>query len=225
MKYQPSDEPLGLVVHSLPSPQDIAQTAPLATGRWKLLAIVVVCSIPVLAAYLAFLLMPSHGRAALGEFINPARPVGALVGVGLDGAVRPLAALQGRWLLVSVADGACDTLCQRQLFIQRQLRATLGKDQERVDRVWLVSDAAAVDPALRAAMGDAVVLRVDAQALRDWLQTPSTQALHDYLFVVDPFGNAMMRFPAQVDAAQASTMRRDLDRLLRATAAWSVPNR
>lgn len=222
MKYQPSDEPLGLVVHSLPNPQDIGQTAPLATGRWKLVAIVVVCSIPVLAAYLAFLLMPAQGRAGLGEFISPARPVGALAGVTLDGVTQPLASLQGRWLLVSVADGGCDAPCQRQLFIQRQLRATLGKDQERVDRVWLVSDAVAVDPVLRAAMGDAVVLRVDPQALRDWLQTPS---LHDYLFVVDPFGNAMMRFPAQVDAAQASRMRRDLDHLLRATAAWSVPQR
>ena len=151
MKFEPSDEPLGLVVHSLPNPQDVGHTPSVATGRWKLLAIIVVCSIPLLAAYFAFMVIPKHGRAGLGEFIDPARPLGAGEGLTLDGAVQPLASLKGRWLLVSVADGGCAAPCQRQLFIQRQLRATLGKDQERVDRVWLVSDQAPVDPALRAA--------------------------------------------------------------------------
>ena len=225
MKFQPDDEPLGMVVHNLPDPGNIGQATTAATGRWKLLAIMLVCSIPVVAAYFAFLYLRPQGAAAFGEFINPIRPVGALSGVSLDGAAQPLAALNGRWLLVSVAGGACDALCQRQLYIQRQLRATLGEDKARVDRVWLIPDQAAVEPALRTAMGDAVVLRVRPAELRDWLAPPPGKELGDYLFVVDPLGNAMMRFPAQVNVEQAARMQHDLERLLRTTAAWPLPNR
>ncbi len=222
MSYQPIDEPLGLAVHSLPNPQDAANTEPLLTGRWKLIAIMVVCSLPVIAAYFAYAFVRPQGHAAIGELISPVRPVGTLAGTALDGNSRTLASLKGQWLLVSVGDGSCDAACQRRLFVQRQLRATLGKDKERVARVWLISDQSAVAPALREAMGDAVVLRVSAQALKDWLAVPDSQALTDSLYVVDPLGNAMMRFPAQVDVAQAGKARRDLERLLRATASWNA---
>jgi hypothetical protein len=43
--------------------------------------------------------------------------------------------------------------------------------------------------------------------------------------VVDPLGNAMMRFPAQVNVAQASKARHDLERVLRATASWNAAPR
>jgi hypothetical protein len=45
------------------------------------------------------------------------------------------------------------------------------------------------------------------------------------LYVVDPMGNWMMRFPARMDAAGASRAKRDLDRLLRASASWDEPGR
>ena len=51
------------------------------------------------------------------------------------------------------------------------------------------------------------------------------QQIEDHLYVVDPLGNWMMRFPADLDPKQA---KRDLDRLLRASAFWDkagrVPN-
>jgi len=221
MKYQLGDEPLGLAVHSLPDPRDVAQTHSLATGRWKLLSIMLVCSIPVIAAYLTYFFLQPQGHAGLGVFISPARPVLERTGVTLDGTTQPLAALKGRWLLVSVTHGDCNEICQRQLFIQRQLRETLGNDKDRVDRVWLIDDQSPVDAALRAAMAGATVLRVAQQDLNSWLAMPEGGALSDYLFVVDPLGNAMMRFPSQVNIAQAGAMRRDLDRLLRATASWT----
>ena len=219
MSYQSKDEPLGLAVHSLPNPQVAALTEPVLTGRWKLIAIMVVCSLPVIAAYFAYYFVQPQGHAGIGDLISPVRPVGTLSGVQLDGSAMALASLKGKWMLVSVGDGACETLCQRQLFVQRQLRETLGKDKERVVRVWLIRDQSLVDPVLRQAMGDAVVLRVSPQALADWLAaTPSTEAL----YVVDPLGNAMMRFPALVNAAQAGKARHDLERLLRATASWNA---
>ena len=221
MNYSVDDQPLGLAVHSLPNPQDAAQTPSLATGRWKLLVIAVLCSIPLFAAYIAFLFMQPEGHADFGEFIRPVRPVGSLQGVTLDGVNQPLAQHNGRWLLVSVTDGACAAQCQRQLFIQRQLRETLGDDKQRVARVWLIDDAASVPAPLREAMGEATILRVSSAALKAWLALPDGKALNNYLYVVDPQGNAMMRFPAQVDVEQAGRIRRDLERLLRATAIWT----
>jgi hypothetical protein len=51
------------------------------------------------------------------------------------------------------------------------------------------------------------------------------KALTDFIFVIDPMGNTMMRFPAQFDAASASKVKRDLERLLRASASWDSPGR
>jgi hypothetical protein len=45
------------------------------------------------------------------------------------------------------------------------------------------------------------------------------------LYVVDPIGNWMMRFPAGMDRATASRAKRDLERLLRASAFWDKAGR
>jgi hypothetical protein len=39
-----------------------------------------------------------------------------------------------------VAGGACDATCEKHLYLQRQLRESLGKDKDRLDWVWLVPD-------------------------------------------------------------------------------------
>lgn len=220
-----ADEPLNLAVYSLPKPHESASATSPLTGRWKLLAIMLICSLPVMVSYLAYFVVRPQGQASFGALIEPVRPVDALVGRGLDGTERPLADLKGQWLLVSVGAGACAPDCQQRLFLQRQLRKTLGKDQERVDWVWLVNDSAPVADSLRQALDDAVVLRVDHASLAHWLLAPNGQTVGDFLYVVDPMGNTMMRFPAQFDGAGAAKARRDLDRLLRASVAWDTPGR
>jgi hypothetical protein len=61
-----------------------------------------------------------------------------------------------------VAGGACDATCEKHLYLQRQLRESLGKDKDRLDWVWLVPDARAVKAELLPAIKQATVLRVDA---------------------------------------------------------------
>lgn len=215
------DEPLGLVVHSLPSPQDTVRP----TGRLKLLAIMLVCSLPVLVSYYAYFVVRPQGKAGFGELIAPARPVEALQGTTLEGKSQPLSTLKGQWLLVSVQGGACDAVCQKRLFLARQLRASLGQDKKRVDWVWLIPDAAQVDDAMKAPLGDAVVLRVDDTVLKAWLEVAAGKGVSDYLFVVDPMGNTMMRLPAEFSVSDSTKARRDLERLLRASVAWDGPGR
>ena len=58
-----------------------------------------------------------------------------------------------------------------------------------------------------------------------WLPPAGSQRPEDQLYVVDPMGNLMLRFPANMDAAGAAKAKRDLDRLLRASGSWDVEGR
>jgi hypothetical protein len=49
--------------------------------------------------------------------------------------------------------------------------------------------------------------------------------VQDHLYVVDPMGNWMMRFAPGIDLASASQAKKDLDRLLRASAFWDTAGR
>ena len=124
-----------------------------------------------------------------------------------------------------MAGGACDAPCQNHLYLQRQLRESLGKEKDRLDWVWLVNDNAAIPDALAPALQKATVLRVDGAALNAWLAPAAGQQQADHLYVVDPMGNWMMRFPAGMDASGAAKAKRDLERLLRASSSWDDAGR
>lgn len=221
------DSPLGLTVHTLPQLQDaaIAQGGRTRAGRWKMLAVLLVCLAPVVASYLAFYVVRPEGRRNFGELIEPQRPLPDVVGTTLDGKPANLRALKDQWLLVSVAPAACDEQCARHLYLQRQLREGLGKEKDRLDWVWLVSDGAPVAQALLPALKEATVIRVAPADLAAWLQPQTGHALQDHLYLVDPLGKWMMRFPARIDAQAAVNVRRDLDRLLRASVHWDKAGR
>lgn len=224
------DHPLGLTVHSMPEPAQIAaaQEGRTRGGRWKLLAVFLMCAAPVVASYFTYYVVRPEGRRNFGELINPQRPLPDLAGTKLDATSVNLRALKGQWLLISVAAGGCDKACADHLYLQRQLREGLGKDKDRVDWVWLVTDATPVPDAIRPALKDATVIRVAAPDLAQWLQAQQGHALPEHLYLVDPLGNWMMRFPADL-AAQgapgAANAKRDLERLLRASSSWDTAGR
>lgn len=221
-----ADEPLSLTVHSLPNPNAAQSAAPRNTsGRWKMLAVLAVCVAPVLASYFTYYVIRPEGQRAFGELIDPQRPVPDLQARGLDGQAVNLQSLKKQWLLVAAMPATCDAVCDQNLYLQRQMREALGKEKERVDRVWLVTDDAPVAPALLPALAGAQVLHVDAKQLAQWLQPAAGESLSNHLYVVDPMGNWMMRFPARMDLQAAGKAKRDLDRLLRASASWDVPGR
>lgn len=223
----PDDQPLGLTVHSLPAlgPADQAQAERTASGRWKMLLVLLVCAAPVIASYFMYYVVRPEGRRAYGELIEPQRPLPDLPATALDGQTVNLRALKGQWLLVSVAGGGCDDGCQNHLYLQRQLRESLGKEKDRVDWVWLVNDGASVPDSLRPALKTATVLRLPPGPLADWLVPERGHALAEHLYLVDPMGNWMMRFPAGLDAAGAAKAKRDLERVLRASSSWDEAGR
>lgn len=221
------DAPLGFTVHSMPAPNDALQADAARTrmGRWKMLFVLLICASPVIASYWTYYVIRPEGRRNYGELIEPQKPLPAAPTVNLAGERATLSALKGQWLLISVGGGACDTPCQQRLYFQRQLRETLGKDKDRLDRVWLIQDEATVAASLVPALSAFTVLQVSPQDLQAWLPPSAGRALDAHLYLVDPLGNLMMRFPADMDTAGASKAKRDLERLLRASAFWDTPGR
>jgi len=219
-----ADEPLTMTVHSLPTPGGGAARDPAATraGRWKMMLLFLLCASPVIASYFTYYVIRPEGRRNYGELIDPQRPLPAFNGIDQQGREVPLTELKHQWLFVSVADTACNAQCEQHLYLQRQLREGLGRDKDRVDWVWLHTGAREVPQRLAPALQTARVLWVDESQLATWLEPEPGKRLSDHLYVVDPIGNWMMRFPVQADPAK---MRRDLERLLRASSSWDQAGR
>jgi hypothetical protein len=195
-------------------------------GRWKTLAMLAVCAAPVVASYLTyFVVKPTGPTTNYGALIQPTRAMPERDLGTLDGHTQPSRALRGQWLLVVVASSRCDDGCEKRLYAQRQLREMLGRERERLDKVWFVTDGEAPTPALLAAMRappPVTVLRWARDDLARWLQPAAGQALEDHLYLVDPMGQWMMRFPVDFEPAK---IKRDLDRLLSASASWDRAGR
>jgi hypothetical protein len=158
--------------------------------RLKLALIFLACAAPFPLGWLAYELgWGGDGRGGnYGELMAP-RPVGG-----------PLAALKGKWVLVTFDAGSCDSACEKKLYIVRQVRRALGQDAERVERLWVVTDAAQPRPQLLAAIEGTHVTRSEL-GFRG-----------DNIYLVDPLGNLMMRFPPDPDP---SMIIKDLRRLMK----------
>jgi len=206
-----------MTVHSLP------RELPTPRGRWQLALVIAICAAPVLASYIAFYGFRLSGHAE-GELITQAPAMPALALTDLQGHEVAAASLKGQWLLTVVQGGACDAACERLLFAQRQLRTMLGKDRDRLDKLWLVADDAPVRPELQAALNQGVaptILRAPRAALLAWL-APAGQDLAGALYLIDPMGRYMLRWPADMDPVR---IKKDLVRLMTASANWDQPGR
>ncbi len=218
-------EAVSFTVHSMPAPV-LPEERRTRAGRLRMLLVLAVCAAPVVASYFTYFVIRPQARTNYSELITPPRPLPAALGLhDLQGAPVAAESLKGQWLLVVVSDAACDAGCEGLLLQQRQLRETLGRDRDRVDKVWFVTDAAPLRPELERAVTSepAVrVLRVDRAALGQWLQPGEGHRLDEQVYVVDPAGAWMMRTPPAPDA---SRLKRDLERLLRASSSWDRAGR
>jgi len=168
-------------------------------GRLKLALLALFFGAPFVLAWLAWWLDWAPGTTSnYGELITPARP--------LEGA--PLDGLRGKWVLVTFDLAACDAYCEKKLYFMRQVRRAQGKDQERIARLWLVTDGGQPHPELLSSIQGTVVEPGSAADAR----FPAAGARSDHIYVVDPLGNLMMRYPRDPDP---SRMLKDLQRLLK----------
>ncbi|MDH5206365.1 MAG: hypothetical protein OEY75_05840 [Hylemonella sp.] len=221
------EHPLGLTVHSMPEAAAtlVDQGARTRSGRMKMLFVLLICAAPVVASYITYYFVRPEARRNFADLITPQQPLPAVMATDLDGQGLSLQSLKGQWLLLAVGSSQCDDACIQRLYLLRQLRESTGKDRDRIDRVWLVTDAQDVPAAMRPGLVGTTVLRVPAESLAQWLVPQQGHALQDHIYVVDPLGNWMMRLPANLDVTGASRFKRDLERLLRASSSWDQAGR
>jgi cytochrome oxidase Cu insertion factor (SCO1/SenC/PrrC family) len=166
---------------------------------------------PVAASYFLYYFWPPTRTVNYGELIEP-RPLPDPQLALADGTAFRLSRLRGRWVLVSLDSGRCDERCDRKLLYMRQLRLTQGKDMERVERAWLISDDVVPRPDAVAPYPGTWQVRAAGTGLLELF--PAHGAPSDHIYVIDPLGNLMMRFPRDPEPGR---MIKDLSRLLKAS--------
>jgi hypothetical protein len=159
--------------------------------RIKLVLLGAACLAPFVLATLAYRFDWSSGQASnYGELVPPQ----IVSGPGFDRA-------RGKWLLVTADAAACDAYCEKKLYFMRQVRRAQGKEMERIERVWLLTDEAKPRAEVLAAIEGT---RIE--------KSSNPLFSRDHIYLVDPLGNLMMRFPREPDP---SRMIKDLQRLLK----------
>lgn len=178
-------------------------------------AVLAVCASPLIASYFAYYVVKPSGRTNYGTLLDPRTyPMPRLGSTTLDGKPVDLDAYKGKWIMLQVDSGKCEAACQKKLYDMRQLRTAQGKERERVERVWLITDQEPLDTLLMREYDGTRMLRVKPEALQAWLPLDQGTVLADHIYMIDPLGNLMMRFPKDADP---NRIKKDLGRLLKAS--------
>jgi hypothetical protein len=195
-------------------------TTPRSRGRWKLFAVLLVCAAPLIASYVAYYVVKPTARNNYGTLIDPRNyPIPAMASTTLDGRPETLDQYKGKWIMLKVGGGACDKPCQEQLFEMRQLRVMQGKNRDRIERVWLVTDREPLDTIVMREFDGTHMLRVPGDVVRTWLPADAGTTMEEHIYLIDPLGNLMMSFPKDPDRPQArKKMNKDIGKLLKASA-------
>ena len=195
-------------------------------GRWKLLAVLAVCAAPLIASYfMYYVVKPKGGVTNYGTLIDPRLyPIPTMASTTLDGTPATLDDYKGKWIMLKVGPSECLQECQDQLFAMRQLRTMQGKAMERVERVWMITDSEPLDTVLMRVNDGTRMLRAPAAVVEQWLpldKTAPADKVSDHVYLIDPLGNLMMRFPkgaVSSDTEKVRKVHKDLAKLLKASA-------
>jgi hypothetical protein len=180
------------------------------TPRVKLLLIAGGFALPVAASLLAYFFWHAEPTGNYGELLLPPARITSQPFERVPSGPWTFGELRGRWILAVSDAGACPEACVQKLILVRQVQLALGRNASRVARVYVVDD----------------VTRPDAQTLKSFegmIVAVTPTGLHlppgaandrAHIYLVDPNGNVMMRWPS---AAEPKGVLKDLQRLLKAS--------
>ncbi len=139
-------------------------------------------------------------------------PIVKMTGKGtnlIDNTILRMKDLHGKWVLLNIDSGNCDEACQKKLYFMRQVRLVQGKEMHRIERLWLINDDIKPDEKLAKEFDGTFFIGAQNNEILDLVENKDSQTKHIYL--IDPIGNLMMRFPEDVNGTK---MGHDLKRLL-----------
>lgn len=177
-------------------------------GRLQLIGLAVLFIGPVALAFWLYYGSDwrPEGQAVHGKLISPPLelPNNPLLQAG-----EPR--LRDVWSLIVVAPADCGEPCRKALYETRQFRRALGRDRDRVQRVWIAEHGVPDADFLAAEHPDLLVVDSKASVGTDLVSRIDPNSEVD-IYVVDPFGNLMMRFPADLGMRGMHT---DMKKLLK----------
>jgi hypothetical protein len=177
-------------------------------NRRKLIILLLLLLAPVVISYTLFFSDYRPESSNYGELLN----VQKLSGSGVDqsdNTILRMKDLRGKWVMLMVNSGHCDEACQLKLYYMRQVRLVQNTEKHRVERLWLIDDNVPVDADLVEKYEGTRFVNARDSELLELIATRETQQNH--IFLVDPMGNLMMRFPEDLDP---SLMAKDIKHLL-----------
>jgi hypothetical protein len=186
---------------------EIAPKAIRKSRRTIILLLVAMCA-PFIASYLLYFWEVRPASINYGELL-PVKPV---AGTGLnllDDTIFRIRQLRGKWVLLSVDSGKCDEQCRKKLYYMRQVRLVQNKEMNRIERLWLIDDDKAPDPQIFKEYKDSWFVNAKNSEILGAI--PAKVSQRDHIYLIDPMGNLMMRFPKDPVPAK---MVKDLKRLL-----------
>ena len=178
--------------------------------RAKLAALAALFALPIVASVVAYNVVEPARTSNFGELLLPPATIAPQPFERAQGGTFVFSELAGHWILVASDSGACPAACRDKLATLRQVRLALGRNAQRVYRVFVADDRAEPDPRLAEEFAGTVVARTPpALAI-----PPGAANDRAHIYLVDPHGNVMMRWPAGADRKR---MLGDLQRLLKAS--------
>ncbi|HEY3326428.1 MAG TPA: hypothetical protein VGK14_04590 [Novimethylophilus sp.] len=190
-------------------------------GRFMLVMLVLVFALPVLGVVILHSADWRPGGKSHGELMQPSRALDfPLLNTAGN---KPFTApdWHRKWHMVYITAATCDQNCRDALHTMRQLHASLAKEIDRIERVWLIAGAVPTDQVsqLRQVQRDYpdLIVLPDAAALTTQFNLSHSQAASgERVYLVDPMGHLMMSYPRGADPYG---MRKDLVRVL--TYSWT----
>ncbi|MCZ6897482.1 MAG: hypothetical protein O7D95_02085 [Betaproteobacteria bacterium] len=179
------------------------------TRKRKLLLLMTLMIAPIALSYLLFFWGAPSGRVNYGELIE----VKVLPDIALrktDGVTFNISQLRGKWIMLVVDSGMCDESCRKKLYFMRQIRLMQKTEMGRIERVWLIDDDKIPKSGILKDFKGTVLINAKGSEMLKAI--PAKISQHDHIYMIDPLGNLMMRFPKDVDP---SRMAKDLKRLLK----------
>ena len=177
---------------------------PKTNARKMLLLLAAVCGLPVVLSYLAYYVWQPRDTMNYGQLL-PTVPLADTGMTQLDGSAFKLESLRGKFVLLHVGPAACEEACRQSLYYMRQTRTAQGVEAERIERLWVITDQAAPDQVF---LKDYPGMKI----ARGALPLPAGDSPGRHVYLLDPMGNWMLRYPADPEPKRII---KDLARLMK----------